>query len=54
MSGAALGAINGLMGRMLRKRETAGSERTLQRVVRGAWVMCAITAVIAVLMELKP
>jgi hypothetical protein len=50
----ALGAISGVMGRTLRKRETTGAERTLKRVVRGAWVMCAITAVIAVLMELKP
>ena len=49
-----LGAINGRMGRGLRKRESAGDERTLNGVVRSAWIMCAITAVIAVAMEIKP
>jgi hypothetical protein len=49
-----LGAISGRMGRALRKRESAGSERTLKGVVRSGWTMCAITAVIAVLMEVKP
>jgi hypothetical protein len=50
----ALGAINGVMGRTLRKREATGNERTLKKVVRGAWVMCAITMVITVLMVMKP
>src|SRR3981081_366476 len=39
-----LGAINGRTRRALRKRESA---RPLQAVVRGAWSMCAIIAVIA-------
>jgi hypothetical protein len=46
-----LGAISGRTRRALRKRESA---RPLQGVVRGAWSMCAIIAVIAVLMEVKP
>jgi hypothetical protein len=46
-----LGAINGRTRRALRKRESA---RPLQGVVHGAWSMCAIIAVIAVLMEVKP
>ena len=50
----ALGAINGRMARALRKRGLIGDERTLKGVVRSAWIMCAITAVIAVLMAIKP
>ena len=50
----ALGAINGVMGRALKRRESAGSKRALERVVRGAWTMCALTAAIAVVMEVKP
>ena len=46
-----LGAINGRTRRALRKRESAPP---LQRITRGAWSMCAIIAVIAVLMEVKP
>jgi hypothetical protein len=49
-----LGAINGRSQRALRKRESVGGERTLKAVVRSAWIMCAITAVVAVLMEVKP
>jgi hypothetical protein len=49
-----LGAINGRSQRALRKRESVGGERTLKPVVRSAWIMCAITAVVAVLMEVKP
>ena len=46
-----LGAINGRTRRALRKRE---STPPLQRIARGAWSMCAIIAVVAVLMEVKP
>jgi len=46
-----LGAINGRTRRALRKRE---SSPPLQRIARGAWSMCAIIAVVAVLMEVKP
>jgi hypothetical protein len=49
-----LGAINGRTRRALKKRESAGGARPLQGVARGAWSMCAIIAVIAVLMEVKP
>jgi hypothetical protein len=49
-----LGAISAIMGRTLKKREATGNERTLKRIVRSAWVMCALTAVIAILMELRP
>ena len=49
-----LGAINGRSQRALRKRESVGGEQTLKGVVRSAWIMCAITAVVAVLMEVKP
>jgi CDP-diglyceride synthetase len=49
-----LGAINGIMGRRLKKRESAGDQRTLKSVARSAWIMCALTAAIAVLMEVKP
>ena|SRR5258706_7425273 len=48
-----LGAINGRMGRTIRKRESVGDERTLRGVARSAWMMCAITAFIAILMEVK-
>jgi uncharacterized membrane protein len=50
----ALGAINGIMGRLLKKRESAGNARTLKGITRGAGIMCALTAVIAILMEVKP
>ena len=49
-----LGAINGGSQRALRKRESVGGEQTLKGVVRSAWIMCAITAVVAVLMQVKP
>jgi hypothetical protein len=48
-----LGAINGMMGRAIRKRESVGEERTLKGVVRSAQIMCAMTAAIAVMMEVK-
>jgi hypothetical protein len=48
-----LGAINGTMGRAIRKHESVGDDRTLKGVVRSSWIMCAITAAIAVLMEVK-
>lgn len=50
----ALGAVQGRTRRVLRRREAAGDEPSLRAVVRGGWVMCAITAIIAVLMEVKP
>jgi hypothetical protein len=50
----ALGACTGAVGRTLRRRAALGNERARQRVVLIAWVMCALTASIAVLMELKP
>jgi hypothetical protein len=49
-----LGAISGGIGRALRRRESAGEEKTRKKVVRSAWIMCAITAVVTVLMEVKP
>jgi len=49
-----LGALSGAMRRALRKRESAGDERTLGLVMRNAWLMCAVTAGAAVLMEVKP
>jgi hypothetical protein len=50
----ALGGIAARMGRALRKRESVGHERALKGVVRSSWIMCTMTAVIAVLMEVKP
>ncbi len=49
-----LGALNGRIGRTLRRRETAGDGRLLGEVALNAWAMCAITAVVTVLMEVKP
>src|SRR5260221_1650980 len=48
-----LGAINGRMRRSIRKRDSIGEKRTLAGVVRSARVMCAITALVSVLMEVK-
>jgi hypothetical protein len=49
-----LGALTGGIRRTLGKREALGDARTRAVVTRNAWVMCAITGVIAVLMEVKP
>ncbi len=57
LSGAlflALGAVLGTTGRALRKRDSAIDERSLQPVARRAWAMCAIVAIIAFLMAVKP
>jgi hypothetical protein len=50
----ALGAVQGRTRRALRRREAAGDEPSLRAVVRGGWVMGAIVAIVAVLMEVKP
>ncbi len=50
----ALGAIQGRTRRVLRKREAAGDEASLRAALLGGWVMCALIAGIAVLMEVKP
>lgn len=50
----ALGAVNGSMRRALRKRESIGGERTLRGIARNARIMAAVTAAIAILMEVKP
>jgi len=50
----ALGAVNGRLGRVLQKSAPADGERTLRGVARSAWLMCALTAGIAVLMTLRP
>jgi hypothetical protein len=50
----ALGAVLGTTRRALRKRDSASDERPLQPVARRAWAMCAIVAMIAVLMAVKP
>jgi hypothetical protein len=50
----AIGAVNGRMFRALRKGESDGDDRTLERVIRSAWIMCGLVAVVAVLMEAKP
>ncbi|AKU96004.1 hypothetical protein AKJ09_02668 [Labilithrix luteola] len=49
-----LGVTSALLRSALRKRDSAGDARTRERVLRAAWSMCAITAVVAVLMEVKP
>ena len=49
-----LGAITGGVRRTLRKRDDLGEERALRSISRSAWIMCAITSTIAILMELKP
>ena len=48
-----LAALNGRMGRTLRKREALGDQRALERTATGARIMCALTAVIAAMMEVK-
>lgn len=50
----ALGALQGRTRRALRRREAVGDESSLRAMVRGGWAMCAIIAMIAVLMEVKP
>lgn len=49
-----LGVAAAALRRALRTREKAGDARTRQHVLRAAWSMCAITAVVAALMEIKP
>jgi hypothetical protein len=50
----ALGALQGRIRGVLRKVEAAKDGLLLRGVVRIALAMCAIVAVVAVLMELKP
>lgn len=50
----ALGALQGKSRRALRELEAANEGRHLRSVVRMAWTMCAIVAVVAILMEVKP
>jgi hypothetical protein len=50
----ALGAVNGRTRRVLRRRGEVGDESSLRAVLRGGLVMSAITAIVAVLMEVKP
>ena len=47
----ALGALNGVAQRTLRRRAAGAA---LRRVSRIAWVMCALVAEITILMEVKP
>lgn len=49
-----LAVVAAMLRRALRTRQTVGDTRTRQRVLRAAWSMCAITAVVAALMEIKP
>jgi hypothetical protein len=49
----ALGVINARMCRILRKRDSVGDDRALKAIVRSAWLMCGMTAVITILMEIK-
>jgi hypothetical protein len=50
----ALGALQGMIRRRLRKLAQATDGGLLRGVVRIAWAMCAIVAAVAVLMEVKP
>jgi hypothetical protein len=50
----ALGALNGLTRRALRRLDPAAPGEPLRRVARSAWVMCALIAEITILMEVKP
>lgn len=50
----ALGALQGMIRRTLRKVEREPDSRALREVVRLSGVMCAGVAVVSVLMEVKP
>jgi len=50
----ACGAVLGMIQGALRKGEAAGNDSALRGVVVRAWVVSALVAVIAVLMQLKP
>lgn len=50
----ALGALQGWIRRTLRKVEREPDGRALRGVVRLSGVMCAVVAVVAILMETKP
>jgi hypothetical protein len=49
-----LGALQGGIRRILRKVERAPDSRALRGVVQLSGVMCAVVAVVSILMELKP
>jgi hypothetical protein len=49
-----IGAINGWMGRLLRRLDSAATAPILVRLRRGAWAMCTVLATITFLMEAKP
>jgi uncharacterized protein YfaQ (DUF2300 family) len=49
-----IGALNGTLRRALKNRPQLGEARVMKRVATSAWIMCALLAVIATLMELKP
>lgn len=49
-----VGALVGTLRRALKKRSELGEARVMKRVATSAWIMCALVALIATLMELKP
>jgi hypothetical protein len=50
----AVGALNGVVRRKLRKTEAAATAQSLRFVARASWAMCAIVGAITVLMTLRP
>jgi hypothetical protein len=50
----ALGALQGVIRRALRKAERTPNHGALRRVARLSGVMCAVVAAVAILMEAKP
>ena len=49
-----LGVLSVVLARALRRRDAADPTATLRSTVRGAWALGAVTAVVAVLMTVKP
>jgi hypothetical protein len=49
-----LGAMNGRIRRTVRRRAEIGEGPALATIGRSAWAMAGVTAIIAVLMEIKP
>jgi hypothetical protein len=49
-----IGAINGTIGRALRKRNEASGVALIASVRGRAWAMCAVVAIVTFLMKVKP
>jgi hypothetical protein len=49
-----IGAINGTIGRALRKRNEASGVALITSVCGRAWAMCAVVAIVTFLMKVKP